>query len=204
LKIESDQPLLSPYLRKKLNPLQITIESFKDVPLKIEPCYKPVYSSLRFVDDSHYKTQEVPQAAACKFNHRHVVLLGLSESTLMRELLETKTVKVFLHDNDEYTENGEQREFSKGLAQFSFRDLLRPHCREVRLRSDVFPTKRQPDDNTQNLDLNSTARKRALALDKLNPYLTCATYCTVKANLAYPITFFDDEKELAKFKDDFT
>lgn len=66
----------------------------------------------------------------------------------------------------------------------------------------MFPTKRQPDDNTQNLDLNSTAKKKELALDKLNPYLKHATYCVLKANLAFPIAHFDEASELVKHKDD--
>jgi hypothetical protein len=52
VQIEFDQPILSGYLRKKLNPMQITLIGFKDVPIKSEPKYKPVYGSVYFVDGS--------------------------------------------------------------------------------------------------------------------------------------------------------
>jgi len=61
-----------------------------------------------------------------------------------------------------------------------------------------LPTKRIQDDNIQNLDLNTTARKGERSKDKLSPYLINATYCVIKANLAYPIANFDSTAELAK------
>jgi hypothetical protein len=81
-----------------------------------------------------------------------VFLIGLIDPIKLRELLATKTVRAYIHDSDEYCD--EERDFAKGLAQFSFRDLLRPFCKEVKLRSDVFPMKRISEDNTKNLDLN--------------------------------------------------
>lgn len=188
---------MSPYLRKKLNPLKITLTGFKDVPAKTDPRYTPIYSIFNFVDGASFKTKQVPQNPTCKFNHEHVFLIGLIDAIKLKELLATKMVRVYLHDSEEYCE--EERDFGKGLAQFSFRDLLRPNCKELKLRSDVFPTKRISEDNTQNLDLNSTARKKELALDKLNPYLMMATYCVLKANLAHPIALFDEATELAKY-----
>lgn len=101
-------------------------------------------------------------------------------------------VKVYIHDSDEYYEQDEARVYAKGLAQFTFRDFLRPFCRELKLRSDVFPCKRVNDDNTGNLDLNTSARKEERPQDKLNPYLFNATYCVIRANLAVPIAHFDE------------
>ncbi len=93
---------------------------------------------------------------------------------------------MYLHDVEQYSENKEAV-FSKGKAQFTFKDLLLPNCKELKLRSDVMPTKRINNDNTKNLDLNTTAKINETGLDKLNPYLVNHTYCVIKANLAFPI-----------------
>ena len=61
LTIKSEQPLLSPFYRKKLNPLQINLVSVKDIPFKTEPKYKPIYASLEFIDGSHFSTLEMAQ-----------------------------------------------------------------------------------------------------------------------------------------------
>jgi hypothetical protein len=50
--------------------------------------------------------------------------------------------------------------------------------------------KRVEVDNTQNLDLNTTAKKSEGASSKLSPYLANATYSAIIANLAYPIGTF--------------
>ena len=57
--------------------------------------------------------------------------------------------------------------------------------------------KRPEVDNTQNLDLNTTARKNEKTIEKFSPYLVNATYCVVQANLSYPIGSFDEQKDLA-------
>jgi len=64
---------------------------------------------------------------------------------LFKELLTTQLVKVDLHDSDEYVapEDEKDAKFSYGQARFTLKDFLRPHCRELKLRSDVFPVKRQ-------------------------------------------------------------
>lgn len=82
--------------------------------------------------------------------------------------------------------------FAVGQAQFSFRDFLRPHCRELKLRSDVFPMKKVAIDNTSNLDLNNTARKNDKTIDKFSPYMQHMTYFVLRADLATQIGVFNE------------
>jgi hypothetical protein len=53
-------------------------------------------------------------------------------------------------------------------------------------------------DNTQNLDLNTTARKGERGIEKFSPYLINATYAVMTAELAFPIGSFNEEAELKK------
>ena len=81
--------------------------------------------------------------------HKHVFLIGRHDHVAFKELLATTLVKVVLHDCDEYISDGaEQNCFSSGIASFTLKDLLRPSCRELRLRSDIFPKKKPELDNT--------------------------------------------------------
>ncbi len=105
-------------------------------------------------------------------------LVGKNDPVAFRELLATKLLRVILHDNDEYNYD-EGTVFAVGQAQFTLRDFLRPFCREMKLRSDVFPMKRVDADNTTNLDLNTTAKKNQQVKDSLSPYLINLTYCVI-------------------------
>ena len=107
-------------------------------------------------------------------------------------MLATKLVRVRLHDCDEYVTEDSDAVFSVGQSTFTFKDFLRPYCHELKLRSDVFPMKRPEVDNTQNLDLNTTARKNEKTIEKFSPYLVNATYCVLQANLSYPIGSFNE------------
>lgn len=117
---------------------------------------------------------------------------------LFKELLTTKLVKVEVHDSDEYVtlEDELEAKFSFGAANYTFKDFLRPYCKDLKLRSDVFPVKRELQDNTLNLDLNTTARKGERGIEKACPYLINATYCVITAELSYPIGSFNEEAEL--------
>jgi hypothetical protein len=121
---------------------------------------------------------------------------------MLKELLATHVVKVDLHDCDEYVppEDEKDAKFSIGQAKFTFKDFLRPNCKELKLRSDVFPVKRELQDNTQNLDLNTTAKKGERGIEKFSPYLINATYAVLTAEMAYPIGVFNEEAELKKAK----
>jgi hypothetical protein len=61
LKVSSDQPLLSEFLRKKLNPLQLNLIACKDIPYKTEHRYKPIHCVVKFVDGKSFRTQDHPQ-----------------------------------------------------------------------------------------------------------------------------------------------
>ena len=126
-----------------------------------------------------FTTSEMPQQPHCRFMHKHVFLIGRHDYVSFRELLATTTVKVMLHDCDEYVSDATDTNFSCGIASFTLKDLLRPFCRELKLRSDVFPKKKPEQDNTQNLDLNTTARKNERTIEKFSPYLNNATYAVI-------------------------
>lgn len=64
---------------------------------------------------------------------------------------------------------------------------MRPFCREVKLRADVHPTKKEMIDNTNNLDLNNTAKKADKCFDKFSPYMQHMTYFVMNVQLAASI-----------------
>lgn len=70
----------------------------------------------------------------------------------------------------------------------------------MKLRSDIFPLKRNEVDNTQNLDLNTTAKKGEKSVEKASPYLVNSTYAVLIANLARPIGEFNETLELIEYR----
>lgn len=125
------------------------------------------------------------------------------DHVMLREKLATQVVSVELHDCDEFIANKEDEanaKFSAGKAKFTFRDFLRKNCLELKLRSDIFPMKREEVDNTQNLDLNTTAKKNEKTVEKSSPYLINSTYAVLIANLARPIGPFNEVQALAAYR----
>ena len=105
VKLETDQGLLSNFLRKKLNPLKLHISQFNDIPYKTEARFLPIHCKVKFVDGQEYETQQMPQATQCRFNHDHVFLVGKqNDPVALKEMFATKVIKVFLLDNEELTE----------------------------------------------------------------------------------------------------
>lgn len=51
IKISTQTALLSSFLRKKLNPMMITLVACKDIPFKTDPKYKPIFAQVQFVDN---------------------------------------------------------------------------------------------------------------------------------------------------------
>ena len=180
----------------------VNLVACKSIPYKTEPRFKPIHAIFRFVDGRSFKTVEMPQQSACRFKHKHVFLIGHLDHVLLKEHLATKIVSVELHDCDEYVAKEDEAEakFSCGRAKFTLRDFLRPNCLELKLRSDIFPLKRDIVDNTNNLNLNETAKKSENTVEKASPYLINSTYSTIIANLTRPIGGFDEEAELELFR----
>ena len=77
--------------------------------------------------------------------HKHVFLVGLQDPVLFKELLVTQQVRVELHDCDEFVppEDEKEAKFSIGCAKYTFKDFLRPNLKELKLRSDVYPVKKE-------------------------------------------------------------
>jgi len=125
--------------------------------------------------------------------------VGKHDPVLLKEMLATRLVRVYLHDCDEFVSEDTDVKFSVGQSQFTFKDFLRHYCRELKLRADIFPMKRVEVDNTQNLDLNTTAKKNETNAAKLSPYYVNGTYAALIANLAYPIGTFQAEKLGSEF-----
>jgi len=44
ISISTNEPILTPFMRNKLNPLMVNLVACKDVPYKTEPEYKPIFS----------------------------------------------------------------------------------------------------------------------------------------------------------------
>mmetsp|Transcript_4970 Transcript_4970/g.3587 ORF Transcript_4970/g.3587 Transcript_4970/m.3587 type:complete len:147 (-) Transcript_4970:978-1418(-) len=117
-------------------------------------------------------------------------------------MLTTNLLRVELHDCDEFVppEDEAEAKFSYGCAKFTLKDFLRPFCRELKLRSDIFPVKKQVAINSNTMDLNTTARKNERTIEKSSPYLIHGTYAVVICELSTQIGSFDEEKELRALK----
>lgn len=81
-------------------------------------------------------------------------------------------------------------------------DFLRPRVRELKLRSDVFPLKREQLDRTNMLDLNTTAKKAERTVEHFSPYLENTTFAVIVADLAYPVGSFNEQAELKKIQEE--
>lgn len=88
----------------------------KDIAFKTDPKFKPIFARLEFIDNSQFKTNEMPQQPHCKFNQKHVFLLGRHDPTQLRELLSTKLVRAYLHDCEENVNADSDATFAVGLA----------------------------------------------------------------------------------------
>lgn len=58
--------------------------------------------------------------------------------------------------------------------------------------------KKEIIDTTNQLDLNTTARRNDKIIDKFSPYMQHLTYFVLNAYLAFPIGSFSQTKDLAE------
>jgi len=75
LTLTSSGAFLSPFFKKKLNPLLVKVISCKQIPPK-EKELKPIYFNIKFVDGKELKSIEFKQNQELKVNHSHVYLMG--------------------------------------------------------------------------------------------------------------------------------
>ena len=68
----------------------INIVAAKDIPYKTEPKFKPIFCEAKFLDGSIFKTQEMPQQPQCRFNAKHVWLMGRTDPVAFKEMLASK------------------------------------------------------------------------------------------------------------------
>jgi hypothetical protein len=62
--------------------------------------------------------------------------------------------------------------------------------------------KKEIPDNTNELDLNTTARRNDKVIDKFSPYMANMTYFNLQADLAFPIGLFDEKKAMQEMNSD--
>ena len=58
--VATDESVLTNFLRKKLNPLQVNLVACKSIPYKTEPRFKPIHAVFDFVDGRSFKTSDMP------------------------------------------------------------------------------------------------------------------------------------------------
>ncbi len=61
ISVSTNEPILSTFMRNKLNPLMVNLLACKDVPYKVEPEYKPIFAYFTFVDGRKFRTLDCPQ-----------------------------------------------------------------------------------------------------------------------------------------------
>lgn len=73
-----------------------------------------------------------------------------------------------------------------GVACFFLTDLLKPSVRSVKLRAPIVPVKKYEDFESNNLDLNTTAKKNIPAMMANSNFFDCNSFLVISLNLAHP------------------
>lgn len=92
------------------------------------------------------------------------------------------------------------REYNKdelGQASFFLNSLLNPYNLKFKLQSTVYPKKKYFDNERTNLELNSTARKKAKDLIGSATYMDESTTLVISFELAFPLGTFVPPKQEA-------
>ncbi|KAL4490305.1 hypothetical protein ABPG72_004344 [Tetrahymena utriculariae] len=77
-----------------------------------------------------------------------------------------------------------------GVACFFLTDLLKPSVRSVKLRSPIVPVKKYEDFESNNLDLNTTAKKNIPAMMANSNFFDQNSFLVISLNLAHPFGTF--------------
>lgn len=91
--IKADKDLLTQAFRHYINPFEIEIIGAKELPDSSNN-FLPVYARYEFYDGTKIETEKVPQNNTCKWNSKHVFLIGLMDQTNLKENLESIFLKV--------------------------------------------------------------------------------------------------------------
>lgn len=94
LTVTADKELLTPQFKHYLNPLEVEIIGAKELPFQSEKNYLPIYAKYMFFDGTNVQTQNVSQAASCRWGSKHVFLLGLLDQTSLKEKFNSSSLKV--------------------------------------------------------------------------------------------------------------
>lgn len=76
------------------------------------------------------------------------------------------------------------------VAIFVLADFLKPSVRHLKMRSPLIPVKKYEDLESQNLELNTTARKTLRGLIEAATYFQSDAYLVVGFTLAHPLNTF--------------
>ena len=94
LTVTADKELLTPQFKNYLNPMEIEIIGAKELPYQSDRNYLPIYSKYQFFDGVTIQTHNCAQAASCKWGSKHVFLMGFMDQTIMKEKLNSGSIKV--------------------------------------------------------------------------------------------------------------
>jgi hypothetical protein len=185
IKIEATNQLLSDYLHRKLNPTLVTLHAFKQLPIARE-------WTVGFINFFGDCCQTIQQTACetLRLNHEHCVLMGKHDVLHIREQLQVSKARVLISQSP----TGEPT----GTALFCLRDLLRPHCLELKLRSDLLPFKPLNFLEDHNLNLNESARKLPKGLQGIHPYLEAQSFCILSVKMSYRLDKFEEPTQPPK------
>jgi hypothetical protein len=87
-----------------------------------------------------------------------------------------------------------------GVACFFLSDFLKNNVRNLKLLAPVVPVKRYQDLESQNLDLNTTAKKNLRALIESSTYFQSDTQLVVSFTLAFPVGSYAKKLEIERAK----
>eukprot|EP01113_Clastostelium_recurvatum_P006735 TRINITY_DN1307_c1_g1_i4.p1 TRINITY_DN1307_c1_g1~~TRINITY_DN1307_c1_g1_i4.p1 ORF type:complete len:842 (-),score=197.14 TRINITY_DN1307_c1_g1_i4:142-2667(-) len=105
--ITLSEPVLTPALMKRLNPLCVCVERLKNLPHTPFPSFdhmasecEPAYVAYKFLDTPPVRSKGLPQAKSIEWNFRRYYFAGLYDPDLLFDYLENAPFFIELHDRD--------------------------------------------------------------------------------------------------------